>query len=241
MTIPRNLSFLAEGASSTGVLGTANGGTGSNATATAGGVGYGTGTAHAYTSAGTTGQVLTSAGTGTPTWSTPSAGAMTLISTQTASGSALTWTGLSGYSTYLLVFSNCVPTNVGNPIYLSLGYGATPTYITSGYYYEVNSSNTGAVNTSKYTNGGDIQMCLGLSASSSLTSYQGGSGFMYITGCNGGYQSMNWNSSCGSSTTVFYTEQGSCQLLSNNIITAVKLTSYTAFTSGTASLYGISS
>jgi hypothetical protein len=35
MTIPRNLSFLAEGASSTGVLGTANGGTGSSSGTTA--------------------------------------------------------------------------------------------------------------------------------------------------------------------------------------------------------------
>lgn len=52
----------------TGVLPVANGGTNSTATPTAGGVGYGTGTAHAYTAAGTTGQVLVSGGSGTPTW-----------------------------------------------------------------------------------------------------------------------------------------------------------------------------
>jgi hypothetical protein len=74
MAIPRNLSFLAQGASSTGVLGVANGGTNSIATATSGGVGYGTGTAHAYTSAGTTGQLLTSNGSSAPTWTTPAAG-----------------------------------------------------------------------------------------------------------------------------------------------------------------------
>lgn len=51
-----------------GTLGIANGGTNSTATATAGGVGYGTGTAHAYTAAGTSGQILTSAGAGVPTW-----------------------------------------------------------------------------------------------------------------------------------------------------------------------------
>lgn len=54
-----------------GTLPIANGGTNSTATATAGGAGYGTGSAHAYTSAGTTGQVLTSAGAGAPTWTTP--------------------------------------------------------------------------------------------------------------------------------------------------------------------------
>ena len=43
MTIPRNLSFLAEGASSTGVLGVANGGTG-NVSLTAGYIPYGNGT-----------------------------------------------------------------------------------------------------------------------------------------------------------------------------------------------------
>jgi len=58
----------------TGTLAIANGGTNSTATATAGGVGYGTGTAHAYTSAGTSGQVLTSNGSGAPTWATPSGG-----------------------------------------------------------------------------------------------------------------------------------------------------------------------
>lgn len=47
------------------------GGTNGTATPTAGAVSYGTGTAYAFTSAGTSGQVLTSAGSGTPTWSTP--------------------------------------------------------------------------------------------------------------------------------------------------------------------------
>ena len=57
----------------------ASGGTNSTATPTAGGIGYGTGTAHAYTAAGTSGQVLTSAGAGVPTWTTPSAGGATIV------------------------------------------------------------------------------------------------------------------------------------------------------------------
>ena len=52
-----------------GVLPIANGGTNSTATPTAGGAGYGTGTANAYTAAGTSGQILTSAGSSAPTWS----------------------------------------------------------------------------------------------------------------------------------------------------------------------------
>ena len=69
-------------------LGTAlaigSGGTNSTATPTAGGIGYGTGTAHAYTAVGTSGQVLTSAGTGVPTWTTP---ATSYTTTQTFTGS----------------------------------------------------------------------------------------------------------------------------------------------------------
>jgi hypothetical protein len=49
------------------------GGTNGTATPTAGGIAYGSGTAYAFTAVGTSGQVLTSAGAGTPTWSTPTA------------------------------------------------------------------------------------------------------------------------------------------------------------------------
>jgi len=58
----------------TNTLPIANGGTNSTATPTSGGVGYGTGTAHAYTAAGTSGQVLTSNGSGAPTWATATGG-----------------------------------------------------------------------------------------------------------------------------------------------------------------------
>ena len=57
---------------------------GSN-TPTAGGIGYGDGTELAFTSAGTSGQVLTSAGAGVPTWSTVStSGGATVTSPMSA-------------------------------------------------------------------------------------------------------------------------------------------------------------
>jgi hypothetical protein len=68
----------------TGTLPIANGGTNTTATPTAGTVPYGTGTALAYTSAGTAGQVLTSAGSGAPTWQTASAaGSITAVASGT--------------------------------------------------------------------------------------------------------------------------------------------------------------
>jgi hypothetical protein len=67
----------------TGVLPIANGGTNSTATATAGGIGYGTGTALAYSTAGTSGQILISGGTGAPTWSTISSSLVSSFSAGT--------------------------------------------------------------------------------------------------------------------------------------------------------------
>jgi hypothetical protein len=72
MSIPRNLSFLAPGASATGVLAATNGGTGA-ATLTANNVLLGNGTSALQVVApGTSGNLLTSNGT---TWasSTPAA------------------------------------------------------------------------------------------------------------------------------------------------------------------------
>lgn len=94
---------------STGVTGTlpiANGGTNSSATATAGGVAYGTGTAIAVNTAGTSGFFLRSNGASAPTWVAASAGALTLLSTITASASAtvdVETTFNSTYRAYLII------------------------------------------------------------------------------------------------------------------------------------------
>ncbi|MCX7736866.1 MAG: hypothetical protein N2319_09150 [Candidatus Kapabacteria bacterium] len=55
----------------TGILPIANGGTNTNATPTAGAIAYGTGTEYAFSSVGTTGFLLTSGGSGAPTWTDP--------------------------------------------------------------------------------------------------------------------------------------------------------------------------
>ena len=54
-----------------GQVAIAQGGTNGTATPTAGAVAYGTGTAYAFTAAGSSGQVLTSNGSGAPTWTNP--------------------------------------------------------------------------------------------------------------------------------------------------------------------------
>ena len=54
----------------TGTVATGNGGTGITTTPPAGAIAYGTGSAYAFTLAGSSGQYLTSAGTGVPVWAT---------------------------------------------------------------------------------------------------------------------------------------------------------------------------
>ena len=71
-----------------GTLAIANGGTNGSATPTAGAVSYGTGMAYGFTAAGTAGQVLTSAGAGVPTWTTPTTGTVTSVSVVSANGFA---------------------------------------------------------------------------------------------------------------------------------------------------------
>ena len=82
----------------TGTVAVANGGTNGSATPTSGAVSYGTGTAYGFTAAGTSGQVLTSAGTGAPAWasqSTLSVGNATNATTAAAcSGNSSTATTL---------------------------------------------------------------------------------------------------------------------------------------------------
>lgn len=229
----------------TGTLPIANGGTNTTATPTAGAVPYGTGTALAYTAAGTSGQVLTSAGSGAPTWTTPSAGAMTLISTKTASSSAsLEWTGLSGYANYLIVYQNLVPA-ASNYLYMQLGTGAGPTYVSTGYQNYVYGVDYGG----SFNNGGwqnSSVFYLQLTANTVNASGPGISGFLFISGMTSGMiASYSGQSSFinGLGTTNQSTSTMGGTLTGNTTAkTALKLgfTSSSNITTGTASLYGIS-
>ena len=229
---------------------------GSN-TPTAGGVGYGDGSNLAFTGAGTSGQVLTSAGTGTPTWTTPSSGAMILISTKTASSSAsLEWTGLNGYDKYIIVCSNLVPSGSGAGFYSQVGTGTGPTYVTSGYgRANLTTTNNGAAPYVSIDNsypasffyfigcgqgiiGGNTPN-VGASCTATFTGMLGNSSNPYcsINGY-GTYQAfLNGTYTFGNMIESF---SGSCS--SSTAKTAIKIyPSSGTITSGTASLYGISS
>jgi hypothetical protein len=183
-------------------------------------------------SAGTSGQVLTSAGSGAaPTWSTPSAGAMTLISTQTASSSAsIGWTGLSGYSRYILILDNIRPATANAELYVQIGTGATPTYVTTGYSSGTN-VNEGNTIGFQITKGDYTTAAPGLNATVTLISTAGSyPGYTVTAGWYDAVSSIaRWNAGGG-------------RYNSTATITAFRLIFNTGnISAGTASLYGISS
>lgn len=216
---------------------------GSN-TPTAGAVGYGDGTNLAFTSAGTTGQFLQSNGSSAPSWVGAPASAMTLISTKTANNtsSTISFTGLSGYSNYILIFKNLSSSYIG----LTFGTGSGPTYITSGYCVSVIwgstiNASTGGVN---YNPAAQIQLSNNQWGSSSGA--DGMSGQFTITNM------LNTNSA---NTSIFgqsigyvsgypYEQDLIAATLSGSTTpkTAIQLQNLAGnFVSGSASLYGISS
>ena len=89
-----------------------------------------------FSAAGTAGQVLQSNGVSAPTWVTPSAGALTLLSTVTASNSAtmdIETTFSSTYDKYLISVTGLVCQTDGQQLQMLLKIGGT--YLTSGYVY----------------------------------------------------------------------------------------------------------
>jgi hypothetical protein len=105
----------------------------------------------AYLTNGTTGQFLAATTSGAPTWGTPSPSAMTLISKQTVSSqNPINWTGLSTYTSYLLIYTLAI--SAADAYYVQVGRGATPTWTTSGYNFGGNgyNQNNGVVSGSDY-------------------------------------------------------------------------------------------
>jgi len=197
---------------------------------------------------GTSGQVLTSGGSGAaPTWSTPSAGAMTLISTQTASSSAtLDWTGLSGYNRYVLILDNILPATNNVTLVLRYGTGGTPTYKTTGYVYSViyiNSGGSFPVETTGNSNSDGWYLNTPASTFNISNSGTGGglSGTVDLTTTVGTYPAYT------AKTRYLASAANEVVLLGGNSNVTTTVTAFRLLfssgniASGTASLYGLSS
>ena len=129
-------------------------------------------------SSGTSGQVLTSAGSGAaPTWATPGGGgALVYLATTTASGSASTVSLTSGFSStydeYVVVITNLYTTINGGDLSCQIRTGGT-WLTTSSYYYHTDTSNQNSTSyeTALTSSSGNNLIVLGsgITSSSSTT------------------------------------------------------------------------
>jgi len=197
---------------------------------------------------GTNGQVLQTNGSGTLSFATPSSGALTLISTQTASSSSsIEWTGLSGYRSYLLVISNFIPT-VETDCRLQVGTGSGPTYVTTNYYWAalINASNS---STPDGTQGaGDSRISLTPGDNCLATTASGGlSATIYLNNMLASPAAdvrFDFKTVFPRNTATFFKSATGNGTLYNNTTakTAVKIFfDATTIASGSASLYGLQS
>jgi hypothetical protein len=98
--------------------------------------------------AGTNGQVLTSAGSGLPSWTTPSAGALVYLSTVTASAAStvdIETTFNSTYDVYEIIGSNILVSSDGASLAVRMKIGGT--YESSSNYHGHFMSPTSALST----------------------------------------------------------------------------------------------
>jgi hypothetical protein len=189
---------------------------------------------------GTAGNVLTSNGTIWTSSAPASVGGIVFISTLTASASAtIDFTGLSGYKKYLIILENIlVTTTSGNGLNLRFGTGATPTYLTSSYAYQYAGTTSGA-------NTGGSASSIALASSIVGFSDPGVSGSLFVEGMLSGYTCVQglFNYTDTSSGTSYSTLISSGANVSNTTAkTALRFfPTFTNITSGTFSLYGITS
>lgn len=106
----------------------------------------------AMLAAGSSGQVLTSSGAGAPTWSTPSAGAMVFISSQTVSSAVAQVDFTSGFSStyddYVLMYENLTCSTGGTE--LAVRFYKSGSFQTASYkqqYTEARGTGTTVSNT----------------------------------------------------------------------------------------------
>ena len=146
-TTPDDTALVKDGASAIRTLGTAIDTTTKNLnpSTTLSDIEYRSSTANTNTrlGIGSTGQVLTVSG-GVPAWSTPSASAMTLITSGSLTGSAVDLTSISGYNDLQLVLRDFYPNSTSTSLRLRLNADSGANYSTSLYRTTATSIDNGS-------------------------------------------------------------------------------------------------
>lgn len=228
----------------TGTLPIANGGTNSTATATAGGVAYGTGSAIAVNSAGTSGQFLQSNGASAPSWVAASAGALTLLSTVTASSSStvdIETTFDSTYDYYLLIATNITVSNSNTEVRFRMKVGGS--YIASSSYIfyteEISSAGTESFRNASAAAPTDKITIMGALGGGNQT---GNVVMQIFTPSNGLQKSVSWHTNYALSTGEQYYNNGAGRVQNlTSTLTGIRfLPQAGVFNGGNFRLYGVS-
>lgn len=216
--------------------------TGSN-TPTAGGVTYGDGTTYANTTAGTSGQLLQSNGASAPSWVTASAGAVTFISSVTASSSAtVSFTSIGAtYGTYMITFTRVIPAtdNVRLRVRTSTNNGSSYDSGAGNYRYAYSDSKSN--NTASSFGESNTYIELQGSSLSNDVNVNGLNGFFYLYGpSTAGYVQNSWNTShINTSTDVVMTVGAGGTMLISDVDAIQFYMGSGNIASGTFRLYGI--
>lgn len=193
---------------------------------------------------GTNGQVLTSAGSGLPSWTTlasPPASALTLLSTVTASVAAtvdIETTFSSTYDAYLLIATNVTADYDGAAVNLRMKLGGS--YVTSAtYLYHQNNSASDSATYAGVANAADIKIILcntgvgntsGRSANFTIRINQPASTTLS--------KQINWIGSYIDATGVLHTSSGAGSNTATTALTGIRFLGGGNI-SGTFRLYGI--
>ena len=227
----------------TGTLPIANGGTNSTSTPTAGGAIYGTGTAFAVTAAGTSGQVLTSAGSGAPSWQSPASGSLVLLVTTTVSNSAYATFDnyfTSTYTHYFMTFNDLLNTS-GSVTTLRAQMRTSGAYVITSNYTSNWLKPAGTNNAVESNQASATSIQLGVNTLGIAASSYNAAGYIYIynplsttkqkivQGIIGQTTAYPWMVSGATSGSEFQT----------TTVTGIRFYSGSGNISGTFSLYGI--
>ncbi len=197
---------------------------------------------------GTNGQVLQTNGSGALSFATPATGAMTLLSTATASASSsIDFTGLSStYRTYIVYISNCVPTVADDfAMRTSTNNGSSFDSSASNYVTQMNSILSGSQNIQFYSGANGDRILLmppnNISSTANLGGYSGA--ITILNPSNASNTAITAASSfTNTSGTHSYTSCGGARLNSSGAVNAIRFFMYNGNTiaSGIFKLYGIS-
>lgn len=165
--------------------------------------------------------------------------ATTCGNTQAVSGvAAIVWTGLSGYDTYLVDCTGIQPSSDGASWQLLVGYGTTPTFITS-YQFNWMMQSTAPATTNSGGNGdpqADLSAQVGLTNNTAYAA----AGRIWVTNAQSStsYKHIRAETEWAGATGVIYQGTLTYHVANTAPITAVKIQMSTGNISGSCTLRG---